>query len=60
MQGTLFALNAKTASPLWQYPLATPNACVGGAAISNGMVFWGSGDGRGNPGAAKTFLAFGL
>ncbi|MBS0418636.1 MAG: PQQ-binding-like beta-propeller repeat protein [Proteobacteria bacterium] len=60
MQGTMFALNAKTGSPLWQQSLASPNACTAGAAISNGMVFWGSGDGRGNPGAAKTLFAFGL
>jgi len=60
MQGTMFALNAKTGSALWQYPLISPNACTAGAAISNGMVFWGSGDGRGNPGAAKTMFAFGL
>lgn len=60
MQGTMFALNAKSGSALWQYALSAPNACTAGASISNGMVFWGSGDGRGNPGAAKKFFAFGL
>jgi len=60
MQGTLFALNAKSGTQLWQYSLAAPNTCTAGAAIANGMVFWGSGDGRNNPGAAKLFFAFGL
>jgi polyvinyl alcohol dehydrogenase (cytochrome) len=60
MQGTMFALNAKSGAQLWQYQLGTPNACTAGAAIVNGTVFWGSGDGRGNPGAAKLLFAFGL
>jgi polyvinyl alcohol dehydrogenase (cytochrome) len=60
MQGTMFALSAKSGAQLWQYQLATPNACTAGAAIVNGMVFWGSGDGRGNPGGAKLLFAFGL
>jgi polyvinyl alcohol dehydrogenase (cytochrome) len=60
MQGTMFAFNAKNGSQLWQYPLTTPNGCIAGAAVVNGMVFWGSGDGRSNPGAAKSLFAFGL
>ena len=60
MQGTQFALNAKSGAQLWQHQLATPNACTAGAAIVGGMVFWGSGDGHNNPGAAKLFFAFGL
>jgi polyvinyl alcohol dehydrogenase (cytochrome) len=60
MQGTMFALNAKSGAQLWHYPLTTRNACTAGAAIVNGTVFWGSGDGRANPGAAKLFFAFGL
>jgi polyvinyl alcohol dehydrogenase (cytochrome) len=60
MQGTMFALSAKSGALLWQYPLATPNACTAGASIVNGIVFWGSGDGRNAPSAAKKLFAFGL
>src|SRR5262249_32655549 len=60
MQGTMFALNAKNGSQLWQYPLAKANACISGAAIVDGMVFWGSGDGRGGPNAANMVFAFSL
>jgi len=30
MQGTMFALNAKSGAQLWQYQLGTPNACTAG------------------------------
>ena len=60
MQGTMFAFSAKTGAPLWQHPLATRNPCISGAAVVNGMVFWGSGGGRNNPLGAKTVFAFGL
>ena len=46
---------------LWFWLVEEPrNACTAGAAIVNGMVFWGSGDGRNNLGAAKMLFAFGL
>jgi outer membrane protein assembly factor BamB len=60
MQGTMFALSAKSGTPLWQQQLATPNPCTAGAAIAGGMVFWGSGDGRNSANAAKALFAFGL
>jgi polyvinyl alcohol dehydrogenase (cytochrome) len=60
MQGTMFALNAKSGAQLWQYGLPIQHACTAGAAIVNGMVFWGSGDGHNSPNAAKKLFAFGL
>jgi polyvinyl alcohol dehydrogenase (cytochrome) len=55
MNGSMYALNAKTGAVLWhrtadvaagEYgPIAPP--CIAGASIVNGKVFWGSGDGRG-------------
>ena len=40
-QGYLFALNGATGAILWSF--ASGGSCNSGAAISNGMVFWGSG-----------------
>ena len=37
----MYALNAATGVVLWEH--ASGGSCLGGAAISNGMVFWGSG-----------------
>jgi polyvinyl alcohol dehydrogenase (cytochrome) len=39
--GTMFALDAATGNVLWQFP--SGGTVYGGAAISNGMVYWGSG-----------------
>ncbi|HEX4153329.1 MAG TPA: PQQ-binding-like beta-propeller repeat protein [Steroidobacteraceae bacterium] len=61
MTGTMFALSAKSGSVLWQYtdPAASPNnPCIAGAAVANGMVFWGSGNGRGT--GPNKLYAFGL
>jgi polyvinyl alcohol dehydrogenase (cytochrome) len=40
-QGYMYALNAETGAVLWSF--ASGGSCLSGAAISNGMVFWGSG-----------------
>ena len=40
-QGYMYALNAATGKVLWSF--ASGGSCLSGAAISNGMVFWGSG-----------------
>ena len=40
-QGYMYALNAATGAELWKYP--SGGSCLSGAAISDGMVFWGSG-----------------
>jgi polyvinyl alcohol dehydrogenase (cytochrome) len=42
---TYFAMDAKTGAIKWSYVSGAP--CVAGASISNGMVFWGTGTGRG-------------
>jgi polyvinyl alcohol dehydrogenase (cytochrome) len=39
--GHMYALNAVTGSVLWSF--ASGGACLSGAAISNGTVYWGSG-----------------
>jgi polyvinyl alcohol dehydrogenase (cytochrome) len=56
MNGSMYALNAKTGAVLWHRTADTqagiygpiPPPCIGGPAVSNGMVFVGSGDGRGS------------
>jgi polyvinyl alcohol dehydrogenase (cytochrome) len=40
-EGHMYALNAATGQVLWDFE--SGGSCVSGAAISNGMVFWGSG-----------------
>ena len=40
-QGYMYALDAATGQVLWSF--ASGGSCLSGAAISNGMVFWGSG-----------------
>lgn len=77
MNGSMYALNAKTGAVLWHRPAdmgfgiygPIPPPCTAGAAVSNGIVFWGSGDGRGTTTDASgqpiivhpyTFYAFGL
>jgi polyvinyl alcohol dehydrogenase (cytochrome) len=39
--GYMYALNAGTGAQLWSF--ASGGSCLSGAAISDGMVFWGSG-----------------
>lgn len=40
-QGYMYALNAATGAVLWEF--ASGGSCLSGAAISDGMLFWGSG-----------------
>jgi polyvinyl alcohol dehydrogenase (cytochrome) len=40
-QGTMFAIDATSGNVLWQYP--SGGTVYGGPAISNGVVYWGSG-----------------
>ncbi len=57
--GHMYALNAATGAILWSFP--SGGSCLSGAAISGGMVFWGSGYsnlGFGMPN--KKLYAFGL
>jgi polyvinyl alcohol dehydrogenase (cytochrome) len=39
--GHMYALNGATGAELWSF--ASGGSCLSGAAISNGMLFWGSG-----------------
>jgi polyvinyl alcohol dehydrogenase (cytochrome) len=39
--GHMYALNAATGAELWSF--ASGGSCLSGAAISDGMLFWGSG-----------------
>jgi polyvinyl alcohol dehydrogenase (cytochrome) len=39
--GYMYALNAATGAELWSFP--SGGSCLSGAAISDGMLFWGSG-----------------
>jgi polyvinyl alcohol dehydrogenase (cytochrome) len=59
--GWMYALDAATGQVLWSYE--SGGTCLSGAAISNGMVFWGSGYGQygGSLGTPSNKLyAFGL
>ena len=56
-QGRMFALDAKTGNPLWSYDSGGP--CTAGPAISEGMVFWGSGTFI-SPGGPHKVFAFSL
>jgi polyvinyl alcohol dehydrogenase (cytochrome) len=40
-QGRMYALDASTGAELWSFP--SGGSCLSGAAISDGMLFWGSG-----------------
>jgi polyvinyl alcohol dehydrogenase (cytochrome) len=40
-QGHMYALDAATGAILWSY--ASGGSCLSGAAISEGMLYWGSG-----------------
>ncbi len=58
-QGYMYAINAATGQVLWSFP--SGGSCLSGAAISNGMVFWGSGYGNLGFGFPNNKLyAFGL
>jgi len=39
--GTMYALDAGSGTPLWSYNTGAP--CNAGASIANGVVYWGSG-----------------
>jgi polyvinyl alcohol dehydrogenase (cytochrome) len=39
----MFAMNAATGAILWRF--ASGSSCLGGAAIVNGTVYWGTGYG---------------
>lgn len=57
--GNMYAMDAATGNILWSYP--SGGSCNGGAAISNGVVYWGSGYsnfGLGTPN--NQLFAFGL
>ncbi|MFN2153301.1 MAG: PQQ-binding-like beta-propeller repeat protein [Anaerolineales bacterium] len=58
-QGYMYALDAATGNILWEFP--SGGSCLSGAAISDGMLFWGSGYsnfGAGTPN--NQIYAFGL
>jgi len=57
--GYMYALDAATGAIKWSF--ASGGSCLSGAAISNGMVFWGSGYSNLGTGTANNKLyAFGL
>jgi polyvinyl alcohol dehydrogenase (cytochrome) len=57
--GHMYALDAATGAELWRF--ASGGSCLSGAAISNGMLFWGSGYGNNFFGTPNNKLyAFGL
>ena len=58
-EGHMYALDATTGAVLWSF--ASGGSCLSGAAISNGMVFWGSGYSNFGIGTPNNKLyAFGL
>jgi polyvinyl alcohol dehydrogenase (cytochrome) len=57
LAGTMFAMHAKTGATLWSYD--SGGTCNAAASISDGMVFWGSGNFSGF-GTPKKIFAFGL
>ncbi len=58
-QGHMYALNATTGEILWSF--LSGGSCLSGAAISDGMLFWGSGYSNFDFGSANNKLyAFGL
>ena len=57
--GYMYALNAATGAQLWSY--ASGGSCLSGAAIVDGVVYWGSGYSNFGFGTFNTKLyAFGL
>ena len=58
-QGHMYALNGATGAVLWSF--ASSGSCLSGAAISDGMLFWGSGYSNFGLGTSNDKLfAFGL
>ncbi|MGA7270003.1 MAG: PQQ-binding-like beta-propeller repeat protein [Acidimicrobiia bacterium] len=58
-EGHMYALSAATGVELWSFP--SGGSCLSGAAISDGMVFWGSGYSNLGLGTANNQLyAFGI
>ena len=58
-QGSMYALDASTGAVLWSF--ASGGSCLSGAAISEGMLYWGSGYSNLGLGTANNKLyAFGL
>jgi polyvinyl alcohol dehydrogenase (cytochrome) len=58
-QGHMYAMDASTGAVLWSF--ASGGSCVSGAAISEGMLYWGSGYSNLGFGTANNKLyAFGL
>ena len=58
LAGRMYAMDARTGAILWEYNSGGP--CNAGASISDGMVYWGSGNFSGFPGTPKKVFAFGL
>ncbi len=58
-EGHMYAMNAATGDVLWSF--ASGGSCLSGAAISNGMLYWGSGYSNFGAGTPNNKLfAFGL
>lgn len=58
--GSMYAFDAVTGETLWQY--ASGNVCIAGAAVADGMVYWGTGYGNftGQATPGNKFFAFHL
>jgi len=56
--GHMYALNAATGQELWSFP--SGGACLSGAAISNGTIYWGSGYANLGGTPNNKLFAFGL
>lgn len=58
--GHMYAMDASSGAVLWDF--ASGASCLGGAAISNGMVFWGTGYDAfaATPNNQQALYAFGL
>ena len=56
--GHMYALDAATGEELWSF--ASGGACLSGAAISRGMLYWGSGYTNLGPTGNDKLYAFGL
>lgn len=56
--GSMYAFHATTGAVLWKY--ASGNVCLGGAAVSDGTIYWGSGYGNftGQATPGNKFFAF--
>ncbi len=58
VEGSMYAFDAATGTVLWKY--ASGNVCIGGAAVSDGTVYWGTGYGNftGQATPGNKFFAF--